>query len=118
MPLFAPQSLCSGIQLPNVEQLLRQAVRIAQCRVDDKAFYFPAFPGWSYLPFAGLTGVILRNASLPTTGCCGKELPVLKLILRWEGGEKELVIDPPKHADTILTYIKAARPDLQVDDRR
>ena len=49
---------------------------------------------------------------------CGKELPVLKLTLRYHGGEQELVIDPPKHVDTILARIQAARPELDVDDRR
>ena len=62
--------------------------------------------------------MIVRSASLSTIGCCGKELPVLKLTLRWEGGERELVIDPPKHMETILGQIRAACPNLTVDDRR
>jgi len=112
------KSLCPNVQLPDPKDDFRIAERVAQYRVSSKAFYLPAFPGWGYIPLSGLTGVVLRNASLPTIGCCGKELPVLKVILRYDGGERELVIDPPKHADTILKRIQAARPDLVVDDRR
>ena len=112
------KSLCLDIQLPDAKEDFRAAARVAQYRVSHKAFYLPAFPGWAYVPLSELTGVVVRNASLSTIGCCGKELPVLKLILRWGEGEKELVIDPPKHADTILEHIRAARPDLEVDDRR
>lgn len=112
------KSLCPGVQLSDAADNFRGAARVAQFRVSDKAFYLPAFPGTQYIPFACLTGVVLRSASLSTIGCCGKELPVLKLILRWTGGEREFVIDPPKHADTILKQLKAARPELAVDDRR
>jgi len=112
------KSLCPNVQLPDAKEDFRTATRAAQYRVTPKAFYLPAFPGWVYIPFYELTGVVLRNASLSTIGCCGKELPVLKLTLRWDGGEQELVLDPPKHADTILNCIQAARPELVVDDRR
>lgn len=112
------KSLCPAIQLPDAKEDFRAAAQVAQYRVSDKAFYLPAFPGTQYVPFAGLTQVILRNASLSTIGCCGKELPVLKLTLRWQEGEKELILDPPKYADTIVSRIKAARPELDVEDRR
>lgn len=118
MSLNLPKCLCADMQVPNAQTDYREATRIAQFRVSDKAIYLPAFPGVHYLPFDGLTAVVLRNGSLSTIGCCGKELPVLKLTLRWNGGEKELVIDPPKHADTILNRVRAARPELDVDDRR
>ncbi|MBE6973009.1 MAG: hypothetical protein E7440_03900 [Ruminococcaceae bacterium] len=118
MSLLEPKSLCSDVYLPDVKEDFRTADRVAQYRVSQKAFYLPAFPGWGYVPLSELTGVVVRNASLPTIGCCGKELPVLKLILRWSEGEKEFVIDPPKHADTILEHIRATRLDLEVDDRR
>ncbi len=118
MSLILPKSLCADIQVPDAQVDYREATRIAQFRVSDKAIYLPAFPGVQYLPFAGLTAVVLRNASLSTIGCCGKELPVLKLTLHWCGGEKELVIDPPKHADTILNRIRAACPQLDISDRR
>lgn len=118
MSLLEPRSLCPGIRLPDAGEDCRQASRIAQFRVSEKALYLPAFPGWQYVPFQGMTHVILRNASLATIGCCGKELPVLKLIVRFDGGERDMVIDPPKHADTVLNRIRAARPVLDVDDRR
>lgn len=112
------KSLCSNVRLPDAQEDFRAATRAAQYRVSQKAFYLPVFPGWGYIPFSVLTGVVLRNANLSTIGCCGKELPVLKLILRWAQDERELVIDPPKHADTILRYIQSACPELSVDDRR
>ena len=118
MSLLNVKSLCPDVQLQNAQEDYRSAARVAQFRVSDKAFYLPSFPGVQYLPFACLTQVILRKASLSTIGCCGKELPVLKLTLRWSGEERDLVIDPPKHADTILERIRAARPELDVDDRR
>lgn len=118
MSLRELKSLCPGAQLPNALEDQRNAARVAQFRVSEKAFYLPAFPGGQYVLFSCLTGVVLRNASLSTIGCCGKELPVLKLTLRWDGGERELIIDPPKHADTILNYIRAACPQLDIDDRR
>lgn len=112
------KNLCPPHDLPNGVEDHRTATRIAQFRVSDKAFYLPAFPGSQYIPFAALTGVVLRNATLSTIGCCGKELPVLKLTLRWDGGERELVIDPPKHADTVLGRIRANCPTLDIEDRR
>ena len=118
MSLFQPQSLCPTVHLSNAQEDFRSADRVAQFRVSEQAFYLPSFPGCQYVPFSCLTEVVLRTASLSTIGCCGKELPVLKLILRWPEGERELVIDPPKHADTILNRIQTACPDLAVDDRR
>lgn len=118
MALLDPQSLCPDTRLTDAVEDHRNATRVAQFRVSEKAFYLPVFPGSQYIPFSCLTGVVLRNAGLSTVGCCGKELPVLKLTLRWDGGERELIIDPPKHADTILNYIRAARPQLDIDDRR
>lgn len=112
------KSLCSDYSLDNGTEDYRSATRIAQFRISDKAFYLPAFPGAQYIPFVGLTHVVLRNGSLSTIGCCGKELPVLKLTLRWNGGSREFVIDPPKHADTILSRIRAACPELTIEDRR
>ena len=112
------KSLCLNMQLPDAKEDFHTATRVAQYRVSEKAFYLPAFPNTQYVPLSALTRVILRSASLSTIGCCGKELPVLKLTLRWDGGETELVIDPPKHADTILAAIQTARPELDVEDRR
>lgn len=118
MLILEPRSAIPGASLPDVREDWQAARRAAQYRVSDRAFYFPAFPANQYILFTSLTDVVLRSASLPTTGCCGKELPVLKLTLRFEDGEREFVIDPPKHADTILMRIQAARPDLDVDNRR
>jgi len=118
MPILEPRSAVSGTVLSNVRADWQAARRVAQYRVSDQAFYFPAFPANQYIPLSALTGAVVRQAALPTTGCCGKELPVIKLVLRYNGGEQAFVIDPPRHMDTILACIAAARPDLQVDDRR
>lgn len=118
MPLLEPKCLCPGGELSDAGEDWRTAVRAAQFRVSPRAFYLPAFPGWQYIPFCSLTGVVLRNASLSTIGCCGKELPVLKLTLRWDGGEREVILDPPGQADVVLEQVRGARPELNVDDRR
>ena len=118
MPLPEPRCTCPGAELTQVREDYQSADRAAQFRVSDRAFYYPAFPVNRYIPFSCLTGVTVRRSSLPTIGCCGKELPVLKLTLCYAGGELEQIIDPPKHVDTILTRICAARPDLAPDDRR
>ena len=116
--MISPKSVCADIQVPDVQTDYREATRVAQFRISNQAFYLPAFPGIQYIPHLALTGVVVRHASLSTIGCCGKELPVLKLTLRWNGGEKEVVIDPPKHAQTILDRIRASCPQLDIDDRR
>lgn len=118
MSLIAPKSACPSVQLPQAEEDLRQARRAAQYRVSPLAFYFPAFPGWMYIPHSALTGAVVRNSTLATTGCCGKQLPVMKLVLRWEGGSREFVVDPPRHMDTILELVRSARPELEIDNRR
>ena len=118
MAVLEPRSVSGEVQLTDAAADYKNAVRAAQFRVSEKAFYLPSFPGTQYIPFSCLTAAVLRKASLSTIGCCGKELPVLKLILRWNEGEKEFVIDSPKHADTILEQIRAARPDLDIEDRR
>lgn len=118
MPLLEPRPVCPGCEVEQVRQDYQQARRAGQHRAGRQAVYFPGFPATQYLPYAAVTGAVVRNSALPTTGCCGKELPVIKLILRWAEGQQELVIDPPKHADTILDALRAARPDLAVEDRR
>ena len=118
MPLLEPKCLCPAGELPNAGEDCRGALRVAQFRVSAQALYLPAFPGWKYIPFQSLTGVVLRTSALSTIGCCGKELPVLKLILRWDGGERELILDLPGQADVVLEQIRGARPELNVDDRR
>lgn len=118
MLLLEPAPAAPELTIDAPMEDYRQARRAGQHRVSQKAFYFPAFPATKYVPCRALTAAVLRASSLPTTGCCGKELPVLKLTLCWEGGRQELVIDPPKHADAILEVLRAARPDLKIDDRR
>ena len=113
-----PIPVALGLTIENPREDYRRATRAGQHRISPNAFYFPAFPATKYVPCQALTAAILRIAALPTTGCCGKELPVLKLVLRWEGGQQEMIIDPPRHADTILEVLRTAWPDLEIDDRR
>ena len=118
MPLFQLKSQSQSCTLPDAAEDHSASSRLAQYRLGREAVYFPAFPGTRYLPFDAVSKVMARHTSMPLTGCCGKELPVIKLVLRWEGGEEQQVIDPPKHTDTLLNQILAARPDVKLDDRR
>lgn len=117
MPLLQPKSACSQ-EIPQAGEDFRQAARAAQFRVGELAFYFPAFPGTRYIPFESLTRAVAWKGSLPTTGCCGKEMPVMKLVLEYAGERKAFIVDPPRHMDTILDHIHRARPELEVVDRR
>lgn len=118
MPILEPKPACPGYEIDDPREDYRTSVRAGQYRAGAQAVYYPGFPATLYVPYHALTEVLVRNSSLPTTGCCGKELPVIKLVLRWEGGEQQLIIDPPKHTDAILAQILAARPDVALDDRR
>ena len=118
MPLLEPKPVKPELAMENVREDYQRAAHAGQHRASQKAIYFPGFPATQYVPYPALTSVTVRNSALPTTGCCGKELPVIKMNLRWQDGGRELVIDPPKHAQTLLDGIRTARPDLAVDDRR
>lgn len=118
MPLLSPKTACPGHEVEQVNEDYRTSIRAGQYRAGEKALYYPGFPAAFYVPYEILTEVLVRNSAIPTTGCCGKELPVIKLVLRWAGGEQQLVIDPPKHADTLVNQIRRVRPDLSIDDRR
>ena len=118
MQILEPRPATPGLNIENPREDYQSSIRAGQYRAGAQAIYYPGFPATLYVPYRVLTEVLVRDSALPTTGCCGKELPVIKLVLRWEGGEDQLVIDPPKHTDTLLNQILAARPDVKLDDRR
>ena len=118
MPIMEPRTACPGHEVENPRGDYQSSIRAGQYRAGDRAIYYPGFPATLYVPYDALTEVLVRNSALQTTGCCGVEQPVIKLIFRWDGGEQQLIIDPAKHADTLVNRIREARPDLPIDDRR
>ena len=113
MPIFQMKSQSASCTLEGAESDYRAARRVAQYRVGAQAAYFPAFPGTKYLPYAAVDRVISKNSALSVTGCCGKQLPVIRVRL-FDDGElyEEFVFEKQKQADVLLDAVAAARPGL------
>ena len=116
MPIFQMKSQSASCTLEGAESDYRAARRVAQYRVGAQAAYFPAFPGTKYLPYAAVDRVISKNSALSVTGCCGKQLPVIRVRLFYDGEiYQEFVFEKRTVADKVLDRIRAARPDLPMD---
>ena len=112
MPIFQMKSQSASCTLEEAENDYRNARRVAQYRVGAQAAYFPAFPGTKYLPYAAVDRVISKNSALSVTGCCGKQLPVIRVRLFYDGEfYQEFVFEKQKQAD-VLDAVAAARPGL------
>lgn len=113
MPIFQMKSQSASCTLEEAENDYRNARRVAQYRVGAQAAYFPAFPGTKYLPYAAVDRVISKNSALSVTGCCGKQLPVIRVRLFYDGEfYQEFVFEKQKQADVLLDAVAAARPGL------
>ncbi len=113
MPIFQMRSLSASCTLEGAERDYRGANRVAQYRVGAQAAYFPAFPGTRYLPYAAVDRVISKNSALSVTGCCGKQLPVVRVRLFYDGEfYQEFVFEKQKQADVLLDAVTAARPEV------
>ena len=113
MPLFQMKSQSARCCLEEAESDYRSARRVAQYRVGAKAAYFPAFPGTKYLPYAAVDQVISKNSALSVTGCCGKQLPVVRVRLFYDGEfYQEFMFEKQKQADALLDAVAAARPEV------
>lgn len=113
MPIFQMKSQSASCTLVEAENDYRNARRVAQYRVGAQAAYFPAFPGTKYLPYAAVDRVISKNSALSVTGCCGKQLPVIRVRLFYDGEfYQEFVFEKQKQADVLLDAVAAARPGL------
>lgn len=79
------QSICPDIVLRIPGEDYKTAVRVEQYRVSRQAIYFAAFPGTRYLPFRAVRQAWAQKAGLPLTGCCGKELQIVALRMKYKG---------------------------------
>ena len=115
MPLFQIKSLSQEFGLENVKEDRRASKRVEQFRFSDKAVYFPAFPGDQYLPYTALNHVLSKNTAISVKGTCGKQLPMVRLRLSYDGEfYKDLMFEAQKNVDKVLEAIAAARPDVTI----
>ena len=113
MPIFQMKAQSASCTLEGAESDYRAARRVAQYRVGAQAAYFPAFPGTKYLPYAAVDRVISKNSALSVTGCCGKQLPVIRVRLFYDGEfYQEFVFGKQKQAEVLRDAVAAARPGL------
>ena len=115
MALFKVKSLSLDHTLEDVEQDRRSSKRVEQFRVSEQAVYFPAFPGDQYLPFTSLHHVLSNNTAISVKGTCGKQLPMVRLRLSYDGEfYKDLMFEKQANVDRVLDAIAAARPELTI----
>lgn len=109
---MAIQSLCPAITLPDPAADRKTARRVEQYRLSEQAIYIKAFPGDKYLPFTAVRRAWTQKSSMPLTGCCGKELPVVVLRVRYEGGfYQNFTFENQRGADQVLEAVARACPD-------
>ena len=115
MALFKLKSLSQNDTVENAEQDRRSSKRVEQFRVSEQAVYFPAFPGDQYLPFTSLHLVLSKNTAISVKGTCGKQLPMVRLRLSYDGEfYKDLMFEKQTNVDRVLDAIAAARPELTI----
>jgi len=115
MALFALKTLSQTRSLEDPAAERKTSRRVEQFRVSDRAVFFPAFPGDQYLSFDALTHVLSKNTAISVTGTCGKQLPMVRLRLYYDGEfYKDLLFEKQKNVDKVLDAITAARPELSI----
>ena len=115
MAIFRLKSLSQHDTVENAEQDRRSSTRVEQFRISNQAVYFPAFPGDQYLPFSALHHVLSKNTAISVKGTCGKQLPMVRLRLSYDGEfYKDFLFEKQKNVDRVLEAIAAARPDLTI----
>ena len=120
MPIFSLKSQAKSICLHNPDADYRSAKRAEQYRVSKQAIYFPAFPGTRYLPFAAVTRAQSKSTSMTVKGCCGKELPIVRLRIFYDaesgvsGTEfyQDFTFEHLAGANRVLDALQMARPDI------
>ncbi|MEG2176787.1 MAG: hypothetical protein RRY97_07935 [Oscillibacter sp.] len=113
MALLELKPLCPDYPLEQSRRDYRAAKRLGPYRVSEQAFYFPAFPTNSYLSFDAVLRAWTQKTSLPLTGCCGKELPMVMLRVEYEGGfYQNFTFETQDLADAALARLQKARPEL------
>ena len=117
MPLFELKSLSKEFDLENPTEGRKASKRVDQYRVGDQAIYFPAFPGDQYLPFSAVSSALSRNTAISVKGTCGKQLPMVRLRMYYDGGEfyKDFMFEKQKDADKVLDALRAFDPALPIE---
>ena len=90
------------------------AVRFGIFRIGKEALYFPSFPtGAKYIPLTALDGVRVQKSSMSPKGCCGGQIPVFVLHVRY-GNEfyQNLTFESEQDANRALGVLRKYRPDL------
>ena len=115
MALFALKSLSQTRALEDASTDRKISRRVEQFRVSDTAVYFPAFPGDQYLPYEALSHVLSKNTAISVTGTCGKQLPMVRVRLYYDGEfYKDLLFEKQKNADKLLEAISAFQPEMPI----
>lgn len=105
--------LCPSCLLPDPRADFRGAKRLGPYRVSETAFYFPAFPATCYLHFDAVVRAWSQKTTLPLTGCCGKELPMVLLRVEYLGGFfQNFTFEKQEMADFALSRLCKTRPEL------
>ena len=117
MPLFTIKSLAQSSALEDVNTDYKTSRRAEQFRFSKEAVYFPAFPVTQYLPYAALTRVVSKNTAISVKGTCGKQLPMVRLRVYYDGGEfyKDFLFEKQKSADKIMDAVRAYSPEIPVE---
>ncbi len=110
---MAMKSLCPEAALPDPAADRKESRRVEQYRVSGAAIYFKTFPGEKYLPFCAVERAWGQKSSVRLTGCCGKDLPVVVLRVKYSGGfYKNFTFEKQESADRVLAALREARPEV------
>ena len=112
------RSMSLTCRLEDAAADLKGSDRAAQYRVTDRAIYVPAFPGKRYIPFDAVSHAWVKETSLPLTGCCGKQLPMFRLRLRYDGGEvyQDFLFEKEALARSILSRVLTQNPAISQEE--
>lgn len=116
---MAIKSVCPSVELEDPRGDYKASVRAEQYRVSKQAIYFAAFPGTKYVPFRAVRQAWAQKSSISLTGCCGKELPVVVLRMRYEGGfYQNFTFEKQKTADQVLALLAECCPEALLEPER
>ena len=117
MPLFALKSIVIDCELEDAAADYKTSKRAEQFRFSQEAVYFPGFPGTQYLPYVSLSRVLSKNTAISVCGTCGKQLPMVRVRMYYDGGAsyKDFLFEKQKNADKILDAVRSRCPELPVD---
>ena len=117
MPLFALKSIVVDRELEDPASDYKSSKRLEQFRFSKEAVYFPGFPGNQYLPYDSLSRVLSKNTAISVCGTCGKQLPMVRVRMYYDGGEsyKDFLFEKQEKADKLLDAVRARCPELPVE---